>query len=180
MLGDRAAAAVPASLAPLPPLPPDATGLLGMDPEHLLERARSAGHKALLVNFWASFCGSCKDEIPLLLEMQRAFSPRGIELLMITADEPADRPKALALLEQLGVTGESHYVHGGVGRFKRDIEPRWRGALPATVLIDPDGKVRHFWNGPVIDGELRPVLEGFLAGRMIDGVTNVAGSANSP
>lgn len=162
----------------LPPLPTDASGLLGMDPEHLLQRARRHPGKALIVNFWASFCGSCKDEIPLLLEMQTEFGPRGIELVMITADEPSDRGKAVALLRQFSVAGDSHYVHGGVGRFKRDIEPRWEGALPATVLIDKAGQVRHFWNGPVIDEEIRPVLKGFLEGRMVDGVTNVAASAN--
>lgn len=171
----RGASAEPPAL---PKLSTDPSGLLGMTPQHVLARARSHGGKALMVNLWASFCGSCKDELPLLLGLEREFGPQGIGLLLLTADRPEDRPKAVALLREFGVMGEAHHVAGPIGRFTDDLEPRWRGALPATLLIDTNGRVRHFWNGPVIDAELRPVLEGFLAGRDIDGVTDVAASAN--
>jgi hypothetical protein len=41
--------------------------------------------------------------------------------------------------------------------------------LPATFLYDAAGKLRYFWGGPAYEHEILPVIEGFLAGKTIDG-----------
>jgi hypothetical protein len=46
--------------------------------------------------------------------------------------------------------------------------------IPATFLLDDQRKVRYFWGGPAYEHELLPIIEGFLAGREIDGQSNVS------
>ena len=153
---------------------PAGSGLLGVTPEALRRHAQTFGGKALVVNLWASFCGSCKRELPMLVALRDRFASAGVGLLMLSADEPEDRAEAVALLREHGLPLPSHHLAGGVGAFRAAIEPRWEGALPATLLLDAEGRVRYFWNGPVLDEEVRPIIEGFLAGEHIDGMRDVA------
>ena len=133
--------------------------------------ARS-GRKATLVNVWASWCGSCKREIPMLLEVAHGMESEGVRLVLVTADEPKSRPRAIELLREHGVPLPSHALGGSVDSFARAIDPRWQGAIPATFLLDATGKARYFWNGPVLAHEIAPIVQGLLAGEAIDGMTD--------
>jgi hypothetical protein len=62
-------------------------------------------------------------------------------------------------------------VAGSMGTFKQAMRPDWRGAIPATFLFDATAKLRYFWEGPVYEHEIAPILQGFLAGAVIDGET---------
>jgi thiol-disulfide isomerase/thioredoxin len=137
------------------------------------EIARS-GRKATLVNLWASWCGSCKREIPMLLEVARGMESEGVGLVLVTADEQKSQPRAVELLREHGVPLPSHALGGRVNAFARAVDPRWKGALPATFLLDAEATVRYFWNGPVLAHEVAPIVQGLLAGEAIDGMTDYA------
>jgi thiol-disulfide isomerase/thioredoxin len=137
------------------------------------EIARS-GRKATLVNLWASWCGSCKREIPMLLEVARGMEREGVGLVLVSADDEKTQPLAVGLLRELGVPLPSHALGGRVNAFARAVDPRWKGALPATFLLDAEASVRYFWNGPVLAHEVAPIVQGLLAGAAIDGMTDYA------
>ena len=137
------------------------------------EIARS-GRKATLVNLWASWCGSCKREIPMLLEVARGMESEGVGLVLVSADDEKTQPLAVALLREHGVPLPSRALGGRVNAFARAIDPRWKGALPATFLLDAEATVRYFWNGPVLAHEVAPIVQGLLAGAAIDGMTDYA------
>ena len=137
------------------------------------EIARSE-RKATLVNVWASWCGSCKREIPMLLEVARGMEAEGVGLVLVSADDASSRPRAVELLREHGVPLPSHALGGKVNAFARALDPRWQGAIPATFLLDATAKVRYFWNGPVLAHEISPIVQGLLAGEPIDGMTDYA------
>jgi thiol-disulfide isomerase/thioredoxin len=130
--------------------------------------------KATLVNLWASWCGSCKREIPMLLEVARGMEAEGVGLVLVSADEVSSRPRAVELLREHGVPLPSHALGGSVNAFARALDPRWQGALPATFLLDAAARVRYFWNGPVLAHEISPIVQGLLAGEAIAGMTDYA------
>lgn len=134
----------------------------------------ASGRKATVVNVWASWCGSCKKEIPMLLELARGLSSEGVTLVLVSADEPSSRDKAVELLRADGADLPSRVLGGGVDAFRHAIDERWQGAIPATFLLDASAKVRYFWNGPVLETEISPVVQGLLAGQAIDGMTDLA------
>lgn len=156
---------------------PDVAGFAGVTGRGLRAIAGTFKRGAI-VNIWASWCGSCKKELPMLASIQEAYQGHGLGLVLVTADEPEQLPKARALLEQAGLSGasfkgEAFYMAGPLSNFIKTVEPRWKGAVPTTLLIDHTGKVRYFWNGPVLDSEISPIVQGFLAGEKIDGMMDV-------
>jgi thiol-disulfide isomerase/thioredoxin len=145
-----------------------------VDGAQLRAEIAASARKATLVNVWASWCGSCKREIPMLLEVARGLAGEGVNLVLVSADEPSSRAKAVELLREHGAELPSRALGGGVDAFRRAIDPRWQGAIPATFLLDGSAKVRYFWNGPVLETEISPIVQGLLAGEAIDGMSDYA------
>jgi peroxiredoxin len=98
-----------------------------------------------------------------------AESAPDIELLLVSVDDPKTWDKARALLHDLGAPEPEYVVRGPLEPFKSALNPRWPGMIPATFLYDEQGKLRYFWGGPAYENEVAPILEGFLAGKPIDG-----------
>lgn len=96
--------------------------------------------RVVLVNFWATWCGPCKIEMPHLNRLYEKYRSAGFVLLGINIDE--DPKQAVALATRLGLKFPL--------LFDTDKAVSRRYALdsmPGTVLIDRDGKVRHVHKG---------------------------------
>jgi thiol-disulfide isomerase/thioredoxin len=117
--------------------------LLGREGQTSLESHRG---KVVVVNFWASWCGPCRREMPLLDAFARQLDPD--QAIVIGLNEDLDPEDALAFIDEIG--GVS-YDHGqGGGRLRRSYN--YRG-LPYTVVLDRDLRViRGFYGfGSSID-----------------------------
>jgi peroxiredoxin len=101
--------------------------------------------------------------------MSKNLRQQGIELLLVSVDEPEDREKAEAFLKSFEIRLPAYLAARPLGPFKEGLNPRWPGMLPATFLFDQSAKLRYFWGGPVEEHEILGVIEGFLAGKAIDG-----------
>jgi hypothetical protein len=93
--------------------------------------------------------------------------PQGVEIVLVTVDEPKDEAKALSFLKDNGITLKSYVVDGSLSDFKAGINPRWPGMLPASFLFDRTAALVHFWGGEAFEEEIVPVTEAFLAGRPV-------------
>jgi cytochrome c biogenesis protein CcmG, thiol:disulfide interchange protein DsbE len=98
--------------------------------------------KTLVLNFWASWCGPCKDETPLLQEAWGRWRDKGVVFLGI--DVKDFRGDAKDFLARYGVTYPNVYDGKGstVGRYGVT-------GFPETYFVDADGKVRYRIAGPV-------------------------------
>ncbi|MBL8287756.1 MAG: TlpA family protein disulfide reductase [Rubrivivax sp.] len=96
--------------------------------------------RVVLVNFWATWCGPCKIEMPHLNRLYEKYRGAGFVLLGVNIDE--DPKQAVALATRLNLKFPV--------LFDTDKAVSRRYALdsmPGTVLIDRDGKVRHVHKG---------------------------------
>jgi thiol-disulfide isomerase/thioredoxin len=100
----------------------------------------------LLVNFWATWCAPCREEMPKLVELQRKYQTKGFRLVTISCDEPEDQAKAVQFLAKAGVSGGSYHKRADDDdKFITFVDKTWSGALPALYLYDRSGKrVRSF------------------------------------
>lgn len=96
--------------------------------------------QVIMLNFWATWCGPCRQEIPVLNALHSEFQPLGFELLGVNIDEQPG--KALKMAEDLNVSYPVLFD-------KEKIVSKLYGvkAMPTTVLIDRSGKVRHIHHG---------------------------------
>jgi hypothetical protein len=89
-------------------------------------------------------------EFPDLVDINRMYRRRDFEFITISADEPAKKNKALQFLQrsQASVT---NYIFNIDDKYKliEAIDPKWQGALPYTLLVEPGGKIVWSREGPV-------------------------------
>ncbi len=119
------------------------------------ETFRLSDHKGevVLVNFWATWCGPCRSEMPELAALQKRYAARGFTVVGLSLDQggmPVVRPFARSaglnypvLLAPAGV----QEAFGGVP------------GIPASFLIGRDGRVAHAVEGLVTRDELSPQVE---------------------
>ncbi|MGB9611820.1 MAG: redoxin domain-containing protein [Bryobacteraceae bacterium] len=113
--------------------------------------------QVVLLNFWATWCGPCKIEIPWFVEFQRTFKDRGFTVIGVSVDEDgweAVRPFLAARQVNYPVviaTPEVETKYGGVE------------ALPMSFLIDRDGRIASTHVGLVTkktyEDEIRQLLD---------------------
>jgi thiol-disulfide isomerase/thioredoxin len=137
--------------------------------ERVLAEVRRLGGKGTLVNAWASWCGPCKHEIPMLARLANDLGPKGVQILLVSLDEPTDHEKAVTFLQERGITLPLYFAARPLGPFKQGMNPRWPGMLPASFLFDASGKLRYYWGGEAFEEELTPVLAALVAGAPIEG-----------
>jgi len=143
-------------------------GFLAVDARALLDRARRSPARGTVIHAWASWCGSCKEDLPLLLGLDKTFGG-ALQVMLVSVDEAENLPAAADLLRGFGARDLGYVVDEPLGAFKAAINPRWPGMLPATFLFDDGAKLRYFWGGPVHEDELVPLLRRYLAGEHVDG-----------
>ncbi|MEE3320248.1 MAG: TlpA disulfide reductase family protein [Pseudomonadota bacterium] len=94
----------------------------------------------VLVNFWASWCGPCRTEMPLLDELYKEYRDYGFTVLGINLDEEHNR--ALKLLDRVPVSFPILFDPDNSTSEAFGVD-----AMPTTVLVDRDGVVRHHHRG---------------------------------
>lgn len=147
LMSGRDASEVPSALigapAPATALPPlDGSGLPGLDP------AAFRG-QVTLVNVWASWCGPCREEHPLLVDLSRDPALR-----IVGINQKDSATNALAFLAELGNPFDAVGVDAN-GR--ASIEWGVYG-VPETFLVGPDGRILLKHVGPLSPEALREKL----------------------
>jgi thiol-disulfide isomerase/thioredoxin len=137
--------------------------------EQVLATVRGANAKAVLVNAWATWCDSCREELPMLQRLGELYRQRGVRVLLVSVDEPEDRAKLAPFLKGEGITLPTYLAERPLGPFKAGLNPRWPGMLPASFLFDGAGNLRYFWGGEAYEKEVVPVLDDLLAGKDVNG-----------
>jgi peroxiredoxin len=92
--------------------------------------------KVVLLNFWATWCGPCKAEIPGFVRLQEKYRDRGLVIVGYSVDDTAEKAKAYAAQYKM-----NYPILLGEGR--EDVQdaygPIW--GIPASFIISKDGKV---------------------------------------
>jgi thiol-disulfide isomerase/thioredoxin len=94
----------------------------------------------VLINFWASWCGPCREELPLLEALQQDYADLGFTILAVNVDK--DPAKADVLLNDIAVSFPVLFDNDAVVSKLYDVS-----AMPTTVIVDRDGKQRLLHKG---------------------------------
>lgn len=94
----------------------------------------------VMINFWATWCGPCRQEMPLLDELYSRYQRVGFSLLGVNIDD--DSRRAMEMVEELGVGFPVLFDESKEVSRMYQVE-----AMPVTVLVDRDGTVRHVHHG---------------------------------
>lgn len=106
------------------------------------ENLRLSEHlgEVVVINFWATWCGPCRQEMPLLDELYNKYRLAGLVLLSVNLDDNLDRATQMARTLKV-----SYPV---LIDERKDVSRAYQvGTLPLTVLIDREGVVRYVSEG---------------------------------
>jgi len=119
----------------------DAKGLTG-------RIARERG-RVVLVNFWATWCVPCREELPDLSRLQSKYASRGLRVLGVSTDLGSQMPAVEKLLADLKPSFPNYRktTGGDDGQFIDAVDPSWGGELPFSVLYTRDGKKARVLSG---------------------------------
>lgn len=108
------------------------------------ETVRLEDHKGsiVLVNFWATWCEPCKEELPKLEALYQKYKDQGVVILGVNLDIKRDQRRARALVERIGLSFPI------VLDPKQTVPPRYQPAkMPSSYLIDAQGNIRFKHEG---------------------------------
>jgi thiol-disulfide isomerase/thioredoxin len=136
---------------------PDASTLLALalpDPSGKEVALAQWRGRVLFVNFWATWCAPCREEMPEFIRAQAEFGARGLQFVGIGIDEAAK-------IEQFATGIGLNYpaLVGGYGAMELS---RTLGnsvmALPFTVVVGRDGTIAHTQLGPLKPDKMRSII----------------------
>ena len=115
--------------------------------------------KLRLVNIWATWCAPCVQELPEFVIIDRMYRERDFEFITISLDDMTKKDKAHERLKKLEASN-NNYIYSGTNKypFIEAIDPKWQGALPYTLLIEPGGKILYGKQGPIDPLQLKKAI----------------------
>jgi thiol-disulfide isomerase/thioredoxin len=103
---------------------------------------KSNSGSVVLVDFWATWCAPCRQEMPQLAKLEGRLREKRFHLVTISADEPEQEPAAIEFLRKSGFSGVAYLRRAkDDDKFIAAVDPQWSGALPALFLYDRQGKL---------------------------------------
>src|SRR5690348_18214259 len=91
--------------------------------------------KAVVLNFWATWCAPCKIEIPWFVELQKEYGPQGLQIVGVAMDD-SDKDDIQKFVKEMGVNYPILLGKEAVGDQYGGVN-----VLPTTYFIDRDGKI---------------------------------------
>lgn len=132
--------------------PAPALGLVDLDGKKL--DLSSLRGKVVVVDFWATWCAPCREEMPEFIRAQGEWGGRGLQFVGIAVDQ-ADKVRQFA--GEIGLNYPALIGGYGAMELSKSLGNQLM-ALPFTVIIGRDGTVAHTQLGPLRDAQLRSIV----------------------
>lgn len=114
--------------------------------------------QVVVVNFWASWCGPCRAEMPALQRLYSDMSGRGLEILAVNSTVQDSQATAQSFADEFGLSFPILLDRDGAATHAYRVQ-----ALPSTFVIDRQGVIRSvLYGGPLSEATLRAAIDPLL------------------
>lgn len=118
-----------------------------------------------VINFWATFCKPCVEEIPEFIKVTNKYKKQKVKLLLVSLDLPSYYPKRIAAfaVKNKFNTSIAWLNETDADYFCPMIDSSWSGAIPATIIVNAQTGYKKFFEaemtGVELEGELKKAFE---------------------
>jgi len=128
-----------------------------------LQAAMQSG-KPTVINFWATFCKPCIEEMPYFQAMAKKYKDKGVEVIFVNLDAKELYPTKLqAFLTKRKITGTVVFLdETNADLFCPAVDESWSGAIPATVFINGKKGYKKFFEDQLTKEQLEKEILALL------------------
>ncbi len=118
----------------------------------------------LIVNFWATWCKPCIEEMPLLQQTMQQNKSAKLELVMVSLDFPEAYPDTiLDFIQKKNISATFFWLdETDADHFCPAIDKQWQGSIPATLIINRKNSYRKFFEKKISTKELNIAVKTML------------------
>lgn len=126
-----------------------------------LEQYINQSKTPVVINFWATFCKPCVEEIPYFQKQVKQYADKKVKLILASIDFPEYFPEKIkAFAVKNSFTAEIIWIdEDDPGQFCPKIDTGWSGVLPATLFINKKKNYRSFHSQQLSEKDLKIELE---------------------
>jgi len=125
----------------------------------LIRLRTNPSHEIMLVDFWATWCGSCIAEFADIQDTLRMYGDRDLSLVTVSVNMPDEQASVLRFLQKKHATSRNLLFDStDTVTLQQAFDPTWDSPVPYTVLLSGDGKILYKQMGSVDILELRRTI----------------------
>lgn len=118
-----------------------------------------------VVNFWATWCGPCREEMPMLSKLAQTYADRKVRFVAISADQDPGNKKNRAKIDQF-LAAQKPATEIWLGADLGNLDRLQLGdALPATIILDENGEIVARVMGQAHEDDVKAPVEWLLNGK---------------
>ncbi len=116
-----------------------------------------------IVNFWATWCGPCVQELPYFEEVNKTYANSKVKIVLVSLDSKRKlQDQVLPFVKKRNLQSTLLLLDAGNPNDWIDrIDPKWSGSIPATIFVN--GQNRWFMESAFTKEELKETIDKFLA-----------------
>lgn len=113
-----------------------------------------------VINFWATWCAPCVKEMPLLEKLNEDDKNTKVILVSMDYDLDPDPAKVKRFIDRKKIRSKVVILaEENPNEWIEKIDKSWTGALPSTLVINPDSGKRKFMQGELKEGDLEKLIQ---------------------
>lgn len=127
----------------------------------LEQRFKAGRDTTYVVNFWATWCKPCVNELPVFEKFKNGTHSKPIKVIMVSTDLKSKlQTGVVPFVKAHQLTGEVYLLDEAPGTYNEKINADWSGALPATLMVSSKTGKRKFHESAYTFPELTRDVEG--------------------